>query len=364
MELRAIALSGLLAAALFTITIPPVVRADSGNATYTFDAVRRSAIIDHVKAALGSYIYPEMTRAMRARLDRDRAKLVALTDENAFGRAVSVSLQDVAHDKHLNLLYFEHGAPAPDPNDESTPSPAEIAKASQYDSMHNGGIRGSYWLPGNIGYINLRGFPGGTDGTKHAIDAAMAAVANTDALIIDLRRNGGGDPDSLDYWMGYFFEKPTELTSIHWITPKPHVDRQFSAAHVSGNFYGKPIYVLTSSRTFSCAEQFAYDMQSTHRATLVGETTGGGANPGAFDRVDERFAVFVPTGRAYNPYTHTNWEGVGVKPEVQEPASDSLVKAYTLALKNSTNTAADLPVERADLLKDPAGVLKQIFPER
>jgi hypothetical protein len=364
MNLRAIAVGGVLTAALFAMTLSPAVRADGGDATYTFDAARRSAIIDNVKAALGSYIYPQMTQRMRARLDRDRAQLVAMTDEVAFGKAVSAALQDVAHDKHLNLVYFEHGAPKSDPSDDATPSPAEVAKESQSDSMHNGGIRGSYWLPGNIGYINLRGFPGGTDGAKRAIDAAMATVANTDALIIDVRRNGGGDPDSLDYWMGYFFQRPTELTSIHWITPKPHVDRQFSAAHVAGKFYGKPIYVLTSAHTFSCAEQFAYDMQSTHRATLVGETTGGGANPGAFNRVDDRFMVFVPTGRAYNPYTDTNWEGVGVKPEVPAAASDALVQAYTLALKRSSNTSADLPEERADVLKDPAGVLKQIFPER
>ena len=363
MKLRVVALGGLLAAALFATMLPPAVRADGGDAAYTFDAARRSTIVDNVKAALGSYIYPQMTQEMRARLDQDRAKLVAQTDEIAFGKAVSASLQSVAHDKHLNLLYFEHGAPKEDPNTDATPSPAELAEESQSDAVHNGGIRGSYWLPGNIGYINLRGFPGGTDGTKSSIDAAMATVANTDALIIDLRRNGGGDPDSLDYWMGYFFQKPTELTSIHWITPKPHVDRQFSAEHVTGKYYGKPIYVLTSSKTFSCAEQFAYDMQSTHRATLVGETTGGGANPGAFNRLDDRFAVFVPTGRAYNPYTHTNWEGVGVKPEVQAAAADALVQAYTLALKNSTNTAAELPDERADVLKDPAGVLKQIFPQ-
>lgn len=359
MNLRAIAGGGVLAAALISVMLPPPAHAD---AAYTFDAARRSAIVDHVKAALGTYIYPELAQAMRARLDTDRGQLVAVTDEVAFGRAVSASLQAVAHDKHLNLVYFEHGAPSDDPGGDATPTPAELAHASEYDRVHNGGIRGSYWLPGNIGYINLRGFPGGTDGTKAAIDAAMATVASTDALIIDVRRNGGGDPDSLDYWMGYFFQKPTELTSIHWVTPKPHVDRQFSAAHVAGKLYDKPIYVLTSAHTFSCAEQFSYDMQSTHRATLVGETTGGGANPGAFNHVDERFAVFVPTGRAYNPYTRTNWEGVGVKPEVQSAASDALLQAYTLALRGSSDAAGDLATERADILKDPAAVLKQIFP--
>ncbi len=186
-------------------------------------------------------------------------------------------------------------------------------------------------------------------------------VANTDALIIDLRKNGGGDPDSLDYWMGYFFATSTELTSIRWTTPKPHVDRQFSAAQIGGDRYLKPIYVLTSSHTFSCAEQFTYDLKALHRATIVGEVTGGGANPGDFRRLSDHFAVFIPTGQAYNPYTKTNWEHTGIMPDVRTSSAQALVSAYTIALKSDTDNFDTLVYERAEILKNPAGVLSSIF---
>jgi len=329
--------------------------------TPAFDSQHRSALIDGVEKAMSQYIDPQITAAVRSKLNADRSSLAAIDDPDRFAKAVSDDLHAAGHDKHLNVIYSAQ-LPPPD-NDGGKPTPAQVAHELQSDRVHNGGIRGAYWLPGNIGYVNLRGFPGLDTASRHSIDAAMAVVANTDALIIDLRKNGGGDPDSLDYWMGYFFAKPTELTSIRWITPKPHVVRQFSATTVTGPRYDKPIYVLTSSRTFSCAEQFAYDVQSLKRATLVGETTGGGANPGAFNRLDAHFAVFIPNGRAYNPYTKANWEGTGVKPEIPTAANDALLKAYTVALQNSRNSFDELVVERAEILKDPAAVLKPYFPQ-
>jgi len=346
----------LLAALCAVLAAAPV-----GAQTTAFDAAQRSSIIDGIQKAMSSYIDPQVTNAVREKLDADRTTLTAIGDPEAFAKAVSEELHAAGHDKHLNLVY---SAELPPPSDDpGKPTKEQLAHVLQSDRVHNGGVRGAYWLPGNIGYINLRGFPGLNEASQHSIDAAMATVANTDALIIDLRKNGGGDPDSLDYWMGYFFAKPTELTSIHWITPTPHVDRQFSAAKIAGPHYDKPIYVLTSARTFSCAEQFAYDMQSLKRATLIGETTGGGANPGGFNRLDAHFAVFVPNGRAYNPYTKTNWEGTGVRPEIAVASSDALLKAYTTALQNSTNSFDELVVERTEILKDPAAVLKPYFPQ-
>ena len=190
--------------------------------------------------------------------------------------------------------------------------------------------------------------------SKGAIDAAMALLANTDALIVDVRANHGGDPDSLDYLMGYFYAKPTELTSILITQGKPQLYEQFSEAHVSGARYlGKPLYVLTSSVTFSCAEQFAYDMKSLHRATLVGKTTGGGANPGGFVPLDPHFAIFIPLGRSVNPYTQTNWEGVGVVPDVPSESAAALLVAYTQALATVGNAFDEAAAARADALKDP-----------
>lgn len=321
-----------------------------------FDAAERAQILSGISNALHDYIFPEVAQRVRTSLQSDRERLLAIDDPQKFAHSVSEDMHASGNDKHLNLIYSPDGI-APDID----PSAAEVAHNRQATVLHNAGVHDAQWLPGNIGYIRIAGFPENTPAVRHAIDAAMAEVANTDALIIDLRHNGGGDPGSLDYWMGYFFAKPVELTSLRWSTPKPHVDRQFSAAHVAGAHYLKPIYVLTSSRTFSCAEQFTYDLKALHRATIVGETTGGGANPGDFRRLEEHFAVFIPTGQAYNPYTKTNWEHTGIAPDIQSTAPDALISAYTAALKSDTDSFDMLVSERKHILEDPAGILRRIF---
>ena len=325
-------------------------------ATSDFDATQRGQILDGISKDLTTYIFPDVTVKIRADLTSNRERLVSISDPLQFAKAVSDELHAAGNDKHLNLIYSADVL-APD----ADPTASEIAHDKQSTLFHNADVMSAQWLPGNIGYIRIAGFPGDSANVRRVIDAAMATVANTDALIIDLRRNGGGDPSSLDYWMGYFFAKPTELTSIRWTTPKPHVDRQFSAAKIGGQHYLKPIYVLTSAHTFSCAEQFTYDLKSLHRATIVGETTGGGANPGDFHRLTDHFAVFVPTGQAYNPYTKTNWEHTGVAPDVSVISADALVNGYTLALKNDPNTFDELVAERKRVLSDPAGMLKRFF---
>jgi hypothetical protein len=351
---RSTAIAAIALAALLTAAAGAEMDAQSTAADFT--AAERGAILDGISKALGVYIYPDVANAVRAELGSQRNSLVAIADPAEFAKSVSSVMSTSGKDKHLYLDYSVLPLES-----EQDPTPAQIAHDEQSDVLHNAGVRIAQWLPGNVGYIRISEFPTDAPGVRRAIDAAMATVAHTDALIIDLRHNGGGDPSSLDYWMGYFFAKPTELTSIRWTTPKPHVDRQFSAARVGGSFYDKPLYVLTSSRTFSCAEQFTYDLKALHRAAIVGETTGGGANPGDFQRLNTHFAVFVPTGRAYNPYTKTNWEHTGIAPDVAATASDALVRAYTLALQRATNPFDDLVVERQELLKDPAGAIARAF---
>ncbi len=341
----------LAIAAVFLMGAAPAYAASD-----TFDAAQRNQILNGISQDLNAYIYPDVAAKIRQTLEANRPALVAIGDPQKFAHAVSDELHASGHDAHLNLVYSADLL-APD----ADPTPAEVLHDREATKLHNAGVLAVQWLPGNVGYIRIGGFPSDSTDVRHAIDAAMATIANTDALIIDLRRNGGGDPSSLDYWMGYFFAKPTELTSIHWMTPKPHVDRQFSAAQVSGARYLKPIYVLTSAHTFSCAEQFTYDLKALHRATIVGETTGGGANPGDFRRLTDHFAVFIPTGSAYNPYTKTNWEHTGITPDAPVQAADALVTAYTLALKSATNSFDELVFERKKALEDPAATLKRIF---
>jgi C-terminal processing protease CtpA/Prc len=186
-------------------------------------------------------------------------------------------------------------------------------------------------LPGNVGYLELHGF---MPGAEEPAAAAMNFLAGTDALIIDLRNNRGGGPQAVTLLCSYFFdEKPVHLNSLFWRKDN-RTDDFWTLKSVAGKRYlGKDIYILTSKRTFSAAEEFAYDLQCLKRATLVGETTGGGAHPGGMAPLGEHFMAFIPMGRAINPITKTNWEGKGVKPDIAVPADKALETAHQRAIE-------------------------------
>ena len=161
--------------------------------------------------------------------------------------------------------------------------------------------------------------------------AAMNFLANVDALIVDLRDNGGGDPKMVAFVSSYLFSTRTHLNDL-W-TRKTSSTQEYWTLEVPGKRLGgeKPVYVLTSKRTFSGAEEFTYNLKNLKRATIVGETTGGGAHPVSGHRVDEHFMIGVPFARAINPVSKTNWEGVGVEPDVKVSAADALSTAQKLA---------------------------------
>jgi hypothetical protein len=189
-------------------------------------------------------------------------------------------------------------------------------------------------LKGNIGYLQFRVLaPPEVAGDTYI--AAMNYLANTDALIIDLRTCMGAiSPDAIPMLCSYFFARPTHLNDLYW-RPDNSTRQLWTWAHVPGKRYlEKPIYLLTSRSTFSGAEELAYDLRNLKRATLIGETTGGGAHGGGDRRADDHFTVWVPFGRAINPITKTNWEGVGVTPDVAVPAVRALHQAHTTALQH------------------------------
>jgi retinol-binding protein 3 len=189
-------------------------------------------------------------------------------------------------------------------------------------------------LKQNIGYINIVGFEPAEDAGP-AIAAAMRLVAHSDALIIDLRENDGGYPSGVAQLESYFFDSRTHLNDMY-VREGNRVEETWTLDELDGPRYGekRPLFLLTSSKTFSGGEDMAYTMQQLKRATIVGEVTGGGANPGRDFRLNTHFSAFIPFARAVNPVTKTNWEGVGVQPNVKTSAERALNATHILAIKS------------------------------
>jgi len=160
--------------------------------------------------------------------------------------------------------------------------------------------------------------------------AAMNSLASTDALIVDLRDNGGGTPPMVAYISSYLFSQHTHLNDL-W-TRRTNQTTEFWTRDVPGTRFGgsKPVYVLTSHNTFSGGEEFTYNLKNLKRATIIGETTGGGAHPVSGHKIDPRFMIGVPFARAINPISKTNWEGTGVEPDVNVPAAEALATAQKM----------------------------------
>lgn len=323
------------------------------------DAPTRAAVIEAALKELDqNYVFPDVAKKM-GEVVRARANAKgydALSSARQFAAELTKDLQSVSHDKHLRVRFEveprpPRPAPPADAQEQRGPSPEELAEFRRDAAKDNFGFVKVERLEGNVGYIDFRQFfPAAVAGEKAS--AAMAFVADTDALIFDLRHNGGGAPDQVAWLCSYLFDGRVHLNDIYE-RPSDSTEQFWTSPSVPGAKYvGKPVYVLTSAYTFSGAEEFAYNLQTQERATIVGETTGGGANPGGMARLHERFSMFVPQGRAINPITKTNWEGVGVKPDVAVAAEQALAKAHVLALEGLlAERPNEMPVMRREALE-------------
>jgi hypothetical protein len=309
----------------------------------TVDAAARTQVIETILKRLDdSYVFPEMAKKMGTAV-RERAskgEYDSVSSAQALAVKLTEDLQAVSHDKHLRVRYSYE--PIPERGERREPTDEERAQFRKELSWMNHGFEKVERLPGNVGYIDFRGFMDEEAGAD-TVAAAMNFVANTDALIIDLRRNGGGNPKMVALICSYLFgAEPVHLNDLYWREGN-RTEEFWTLKEVAGKRYlGKDVYVLTSNRTFSGAEEFTYNLKNLKRATIVGETTGGGAHPGDGFRVNEHFMMFVPTGRAISPVTKTNWEGTGVEPDVKVAADLALKTAHLSALrKNITNVKDD-----------------------
>lgn len=308
----------------------------------TIDAGARSAVIDGaLKHLNSSYVFPETAKKMEQAV-RDRVarkEYDQITSAKTLASTLQSHLQEVSHDKHLRVLYSAEPIPV---ERDREPEPAELARQLEFMRTVNFGFEKVERLPGNIGYIDLRGFQLAQFGAETVV-AAMNFLANTDAMIIDLRRNGGGDPAMVALISSYLFDsEPVHLNDLYF-RPNDSTRQWWTLPYVPGKRYGdkKAVYVLTSKRTFSAAEEFTYNLKNLKRATIVGETTGGGAHPGGPRRINEHFAIWVPSGRAINPISKTNWEGTGVKPDVDVPADQALKVSHIAAMNKVLETVSE-----------------------
>jgi retinol-binding protein 3 len=302
------------------------------------NATERSALVEAISQKLSDhYVLPDVAsrvgRELRARIRQGRYD--RLGSSRRMAETLSKELREAANDAHLGVRF------SPEP---MSAGPAAAPTSEQKERMRrmaasvNFGFQKVELLEGNVGYMELNGFADIGDAAETAI-AAMNFLANTDALIIDLRYNGGGVPGIAQLISSYLFDRPVQLNAIHWREGN-RTEQYWTLPHVPGRRYGsKPVYVLLSKQSLSAPESFAYSLQALKRATIVGETTAGGANPGGEFRLNDHFALFVPTGRAINPVTNTNWEGVGIRPDIDVPAKRALRTAHVAALRRLLEAA-------------------------
>jgi len=306
------------------------------------DAATRIAVIDTLLKELNDgYVFPETAKRMEADI---RARITAkeydsITSAQAFAKKLTDDLQTVSKDKHLRVRYSHTSIPMR--TDRNEPTEAERDQARWMNKRINYGFERVERLNGNIGYIDLRNF-NDHEGGAETVAAAMAFLQNTEALIFDLRQNGGGNPFMIALISSYLFgDKPVHLNDMFW-RKSGKTDEFWTKPELAKvKFANKDIYVLTSNYTFSGAEEFSYNLKNLNRATIIGETTGGGAHPGGVVRLHDHFGVFIPVGRAINPISKTNWEGTGVEPDIKAPKDQALKIAYLMALNKSLANIKD-----------------------
>jgi len=313
------------------------------------DSEIQEEIIDSVTQALNeNYVYPEVAEEMELyvrKLYTDK-KYGKITNLREFAWELTEDLREISKDKHLGVWFMSDkelfGFEGDTLTDEEKKTELEEKRRDNFC------FKELKLLQGNVGYIDLRCFSNAKDAGLTII-AAMNFLAFADAIIFDLRENGGGDPSTGQLISSYLFKEPVHLNSLYF--PKSDsIWQLWTQAYVEGpRLTEVDVYILTSSYTFSGAEEFAYNLKNLKRATLIGEITGGGANWWDY-KIFKNLNIGIDLPHAYpiNPITGTNWEGTGVTPDIQVPQEKALDVAHLEALKKLAEKTED-PDRKAQL---------------
>lgn len=270
----------------------------------------------------------------------------SLTDGRDLAAALSTRLRPL--DAHFTVAFDPNAPTGPGPvrvvrgpgsagpDAAGEPARAAARPVNPAEARGHYGFRKVEILPGNIGYIDLRqfsniDFENPADPARKAADAALDFVADADAVIFDLRDNGGGAPSMVGYLTSAF--TPANAPIYNIFHSREGTESEAPAVYRPNPRLDVPVYVLISGRTGSAGEAFPYTLQGARRATIVGEASGGAANPGGMVPVGGGFAVFISQGSPKNPNTGGNWEGTGVQPDVAVSWNEALTRAHTLALE-------------------------------
>ena len=308
------------------------------------DTVTQAEIVQSLSEKLRAcYIFPEVAEQICTGLQKhlEDGDYTDITEGELFALALTMHMQKVNHDKHLWVRW--HPEPLPDDEGPLRHNQEWLDERKLEAGLRNYGLHKVERLPGNVGYIEIHYFHRPAWGGDTAV-AAMNFLANANALIIDLRKCTGGNPDMITLISSYLFgEEAVHLNSMYW-RAEDVTQQYWTLPYIPGKHFNEiPIYILTSKSTFSGGEEFAYNLKSRQRATLVGETTDGGAHPGGSYRVHAHFEVFIPLGRAINPITGTNWEGSGVTPDISVAQEQAFTVAYKMALKEILASLGESP---------------------
>lgn len=324
--------------------------------TFTLDAALQGHLIERLcEKIIPNYIFPDVAQEIATTLQShlEQGTYAVLPSGEAFCERVTADLQSVSRDKHLKVVFSEE---AHDFQAESNLDydPVWLEEYRQICLQHSYGFAKVERFPGNVGYLDVRAFEDAWL-AGDALSWAMNLLAHTSALIIDLRSCSGGDPAMVALFCSYFFGvEPVHLNDLY-ARPTNSTQQYWTQSYVSGKRYlEKPVYVLTSHRTFSAAEEFVYNLQNLKRAIIVGEVTGGGANPRDTYQIHPHFALHLPTMRAINPITKTNWEGIGVQPDIEAPQEEALKVAQREALTQILESLGENPVEPLKMIQEEA----------
>jgi len=312
------------------------------NTQTAFDNTEKKAVIEALCENLErEYIFPEITEKYVGMLrDNFRSgKYDGIGQPQEFARLITNNLMSIHRDGHLSVRFNPEWVK----NEKSRKELDEKAILLQQrrDRAGNYGFQEIKILPGNIGYFKFNGFSYDTDAYKAAV-GAMSFLANTDALIIDLRTNGGGSPEMVQFLCSYFLDNPRQHLNSFSYKDKDKLTQYWTYTYLPGRRLDKvDLYLLTSRGTFSAAEEFSYNLKNMKRAVVIGETTGGGAHDNKFVVLTDNFMMSLPFARAVNPITKTNWEEVGVEPDVKVSADKALETALAMASKRLAEKEKD-----------------------